>query len=204
MEGYKNGGYKRKYDIRKSDGSDVDPKADYFVLRIDKDPHARVALLNYARSVRKDNEELYWDIINRLQGMYDADVQAIGSVNYVEHVLRTESIDFDAIRKRVGENATLRLLHAVLGLVTESAELADMLKKHIFYGKELDIVNAKEEIGDSMWYVGLAVDILSTTMDDIMTKNIDKLAKRYPDKFSEHAALNRDIENEMSHFKGDE
>lgn len=193
--------YKRKYVIQKVDGSTVDPNADYFVLRLDKDPHARLALLNYARSVRKDNEELYWDIINRLQGLYNADVQAVGSVNYVENVLRTESIDFDAIRGRLGDTTIIRMLHSTLGLVTEAAEVADMLKKHIFYGKPFDVINAKEEIGDSLWYIGLAVDILNTTMDDIMTKNIDKLAKRYPDKFTEHNAINRDIDNEMSHFK---
>jgi len=201
MEGYKNGGYKRKYVIQKTDGSQVDPKADYFVLRLDADPHARVALMHYARSVRSDNEELYQDIMMRLSELYSYDMQSVGSDNYVKNVLRSESIDFDAIRGRLFEPEIIRLLHATLGMVTESAELADMLKKHIFYGKPFDMINAKEEIGDNLWYVGLAVDVLRTTMDEIMSLNIEKLRKRYPEKFDENKAINRDIDNEMSHFK---
>lgn len=41
-----------KYKIEKADGSPVDPNAMYFVLRIDTDVHARVALRAYARSIR--------------------------------------------------------------------------------------------------------------------------------------------------------
>ena len=39
-----------KYIVKKAFGKS-DPKAEYFVLRIDKDPHARVALLAYAQSI---------------------------------------------------------------------------------------------------------------------------------------------------------
>ncbi|MEE9459864.1 MAG: hypothetical protein V3V84_08890 [Candidatus Bathyarchaeia archaeon] len=41
MGNYKQGGYESKYTITKNNGNPVDPKADYFVLRLDKDPHAR-------------------------------------------------------------------------------------------------------------------------------------------------------------------
>lgn len=41
-----------KYKIEKADGSPVDPSAMYFVLRIDTDVHARIALRAYARSIR--------------------------------------------------------------------------------------------------------------------------------------------------------
>jgi len=46
-----------KYIVEKSDGSAVDPNAMYFVLRIDTDPHARVALRAYARSIRASNPD---------------------------------------------------------------------------------------------------------------------------------------------------
>ena len=38
-----------KYIITKTDGSPVDPHAQYFVLRIDTDPCARLALDHYAQ-----------------------------------------------------------------------------------------------------------------------------------------------------------
>ena len=37
-----------KYIIQKADGSPVDPKADYFILRLDTDPIARRAALEYS------------------------------------------------------------------------------------------------------------------------------------------------------------
>ena len=88
------------------------------------------------------------------------------------------------------------LLHAGMGMDTESAEFTDMLKKHIFYNKPLDITNLKEELGDLCWYVALALRTLETTFEEIMHTNISKLEIRYPEKFSEHHALNRDLETE--------
>ena len=38
------------------------------------------------------------------------------------------------------------LEHMAYGLITESAEIMDALKKHKFYGRELDVRNLKEEI----------------------------------------------------------
>jgi len=51
-----------KYDILKTNGTPVDPDAQYFVLRIDTDVHARLALRAYARSVFSDNPTLARDI----------------------------------------------------------------------------------------------------------------------------------------------
>ncbi len=83
-----------------------------------------------------------------------------------------------------------------MGLTTEAGEFVDMLKKHIFYGKPIDYVNAKEEIGDTLWYTALAIDVLETTMNEVMTVNIDKLKARYPEKFTEFNAENRDLVTE--------
>ena len=63
---YKEDGWKLKYIIEKVDGSPVDPDAEYFVLRLDKDPHARVAALAYADSVEKDNPVFATDIRNHV------------------------------------------------------------------------------------------------------------------------------------------
>jgi hypothetical protein len=63
---YKEGGWKLKYIIEKVDGSPVDSEAEYFVLRLDKDPHARVAALSYADSVEGDNPVFAADIRNHV------------------------------------------------------------------------------------------------------------------------------------------
>lgn len=124
------------------------------------------------------------------------------SENYVENAVRTESPVTEAMIERLTNPQTIRLLHAAMGATTEAAEFLDMLKKHIFYGKKLDLVNAGEEIGDQMWYIGLTVDILQTTLNEVMTVNIAKLKARYPEKFCEEKAENRDLETERAILEG--
>lgn len=67
---YKNGGLIEKYIITKKDGSPTNPDSDYFVLRLDKDPHAQKAILRYAESVRVDNPQLADDIHNKMVNEY--------------------------------------------------------------------------------------------------------------------------------------
>ncbi|MCE5185042.1 MAG: hypothetical protein LLF76_02830 [Planctomycetaceae bacterium] len=67
---YKNGGLRHKYIIQKVDGSRIDPNADYFVLRLDTDPHARKAFRAYAESVQADNQQFAGDILHHLEQHY--------------------------------------------------------------------------------------------------------------------------------------
>lgn len=93
---------------------------------------------------------------------------------------------------------TMRLLHGAMGLCTEAGELQDQLKKHIFYGKPLDIVNIAEECGDLFWYLAETLTAIDQKFVDVMQRNIDKLRARYPEKFTEEKALNRDLDAERS------
>lgn len=51
-----------KYRIAKADGTPTDPKAQYFVLRIDTDQAARMALQTYANYVEHDSPALADDL----------------------------------------------------------------------------------------------------------------------------------------------
>lgn len=96
-----------------------------------------------------------------------------------------------------------QLLHAFLGLASEVGELADALKKHIIYGKMLDEVNLLEEGGDLSWYLALLLTALKKTLEECMEKNIAKLRARYGDKFTQYAALNRDLAKERKALEGE-
>ncbi|PIK15469.1 MAG: hypothetical protein CES88_01755 [Halobacteriovorax sp. JY17] len=115
---------------------------------------------------------------------------------YVKLAIKTESTDFTAMNTRLENDGLKRLLHAGIGLSTESGEFLDALKKHIFYGKELDRVNLAEEMGDLFWYLAIVADELGVDMSDVMARNIEKLKARYGEKFSEEKAENRDLESE--------
>lgn len=170
----------------------------------------------------------------------------------------------------------LDFLHCTMGLVTEFGEFVDPLKRHIFYGKELDVVNLKEELGDMMWYLAIPIryfgleeremidqkiiirdyeynhinniinisDIIFSLNNDInivvdqlncispdantifyeisllisniysicnyfkidfedmLETNINKLKARFPEKFTEYHALNRDLVKERNILEG--
>ncbi len=115
---------------------------------------------------------------------------------YIDLARVTDHKSYDAVRERLSQEEAARLFHYFVGIGTESGELLDALKKAIIYGKTLDKVNLKEEIGDVLWYVARALDVLNLTFEEVMDVNINKLKARYGEKFTEYAALNRDLEKE--------
>jgi NTP pyrophosphatase (non-canonical NTP hydrolase) len=121
---------------------------------------------------------------------------------YVEGVLKTEPKNYSPVMERLGEVGTVRLLHSMIGLCTESGEIQDQIKKHVFYGKPLDKTNLIEELGDLFWYVGIMANELGVSFEEIMAKNNAKLRARYGEKFTEQAALVRNLDNERKILEG--
>ena len=126
---------------------------------------------------------------------------AVTSEDYVSRAIRTDTPITMELVARLTDPDFIRLLHAGMGLCTESGEFMDMLKRHLFYGKPLDFVNAREELGDQMWYTALAIDVIRTTLNEVMTVNINKLKLRYPEKFTEACAIDRDVAAERELLK---
>lgn len=97
---------------------------------------------------------------------------------------------------------TLPLIHAQIGICTEAGEIADIFKRFIFYGKNIDIINLSEELGDLLWYIAIASNELDRisegkiTLETIMQTNINKLKARYPEHYNDTDALNRDLHKE--------
>jgi len=93
-------------------------------------------------------------------------------------------LQLDAVNKR--------LLHAAIGMFTESGEMLEALKGAL-EGVEFDKVNFVEELGDSDWYKAIAHDEIGIPETAARAIVIAKLEKRYPEKYTDEAALNRDI-----------
>jgi len=62
-------GLYQKYNISKTNDEPIDPKAFYFPLRLDKDPHARKAARTYANCVVADNRTLARELHDLLDGI---------------------------------------------------------------------------------------------------------------------------------------
>jgi NTP pyrophosphatase (non-canonical NTP hydrolase) len=86
-------------------------------------------------------------------------------------------------------------IHGILGIATESTELVEALVKWL-EGAPLDSVNIAEENGDIMWYQALLLAIAGRTFSTEQVRNIAKLRARFPDKYSDDAANNRDLDTE--------
>ena len=96
------------------------------------------------------------------------------------------------------ENQVLDDVHMIFGMATEVGELMDAYKKNIAYKAELDMVNVQEEIGDIMFYIASFCRMNRLDLDKIIETNVKKLESRYPEKFTEYHAKNRDLDKERS------
>lgn len=94
------------------------------------------------------------------------------------------------------ETKQLHDIHMVMGISTEAGELLDVFKKNLAYKKEIDWVNVKEEIGDLMWYIANFCKSNGFELEQIMETNIEKLSARFPEKFSNERAINRNLSTE--------
>ena len=83
------------------------------------------------------------------------------------------------------------LLNGCMGLCGESGEVIDLLKKHLSQGHDLNKEKMIEEIGDVAWYIAEIAYALNVDLETVLTKNIEKLKKRYPEGFSVERSLNR-------------
>lgn len=85
-----------------------------------------------------------------------------------------------------------QLLNYVIGLVGESGEVLDQLKKYRFQGHDLNKKKMAEELGDVFYYLAGVATSLNLDLDKIAQGNIDKLLKRYPQGFDPEYSRNRD------------
>ncbi len=122
---------------------------------------------------------------------------------YITLAMRTET-PLDPLKKDIDagllwtskRGALKRLLHSALGCADDAGELVKRIKDRLFYNKPIDAVNLKEEYGDLLWCIAQGLDALGSSFEEVMEMNIAKLQARYPDKFTEDAAINRDLDAE--------
>jgi hypothetical protein len=89
-----------------------------------------------------------------------------------------------------------RVFHGILGIMTESSELAEIWHTHATTGATIDPVHVQEELGDGMalgWYPAILHDALNLNPKETLDKNIRKLKVRFPEKYSDQKAANRNL-----------
>lgn len=90
----------------------------------------------------------------------------------------------ETLAKYIREKALIeRYTELLLGLVEESAEVTQIIRKTIpgnFHETEIDLPHLEEEIGDVIWYIThMAMQLPSTNLNNIATANLQKTSKSY-------------------------
>ena len=89
--------------------------------------------------------------------------------------------------ERFEEMQVARLMTSVIGMMAESGEFAEVVKKKIFQAdskfSDDEIFHMKRELGDVLWYWVQGCIALGFTPHEVMDENIRKLEKRYPNGF---------------------
>ena len=121
---------------------------------------------------------------------------------FVDMTTSVPSKDTSALQDRLGnltgttwqkgnergeEMKVARLMTSVIGMMAESGEFAEVVKKKIFQAdtkfSDDEIFHMKRELGDVLWYWVQGCIALGFTPHEVMDENIRKLEKRYPNGF---------------------
>ena len=86
-----------------------------------------------------------------------------------------------ALKTARPKDATNELLHLILGLVGESGEIAEKVKK-VIRDQDSDFSKLNElfekELGDVLWHIAVLAAYFDIPLEKIAQQNINKLADR--------------------------
>ena len=98
--------------------------------------------------------------------------------DYQREAARTGGSDLLPDNKEKGLNC------AAMGLAGEAGEVCDLVKKWQHHRAPRDVEKLRKELGDVLWYVAHACNVMGWTMEEIAALNVKKLRARYPDGFN--------------------
>ena len=90
-----------------------------------------------------------------------------------------------------------RLAQAIMGVTTEAVELLDALKKECCQGRDMVRSNIIEELGDLEFYMAIIRKEVDVDRAEVLRRNAEKLASRYPNGFETKRSENRNLEKEL-------
>lgn len=102
---------------------------------------------------------------------------------YQRAAARTGGSDLAAGNEEKGLNC------AAMGLAGEAGEVCDLVKKWQHHRAPRDAAKLRKELGDVLWYLAHACNVMGWRMEDIAAENVAKLRARYPDGFSTEASI---------------
>lgn len=94
----------------------------------------------------------------------------------------TDLTAFDYYQKEVNKlmltTGNKRLMENTLGLVGETGEVAEKIKKHIRDDKPIDIQDMEKELGDALFYLAGLAGYFGLSLGGVASTNLTKLHDR--------------------------
>lgn len=87
-------------------------------------------------------------------------------------------------------------------LYSSVSELQDIVKKYMAYGKVIDVYFEEQFLNEIQALVQGMFEDYGLSQEEYLYKNIAKLQARYPEKFTNEKALNRDLKTERKILEG--
>ena len=81
------------------------------------------------------------------------------------------------------EGGLQKITNGIMGLVGESGECIDLLKKAEFQGHPMEYGQIKDELSDVLWYCAELATGLGLSLEEVAEHNIKKLKRRYPEGY---------------------
>lgn len=111
---------------------------------------------------------------------------------FVHNSLTPNDYQQEALLTASGMNKQYPMvINGALGLCGEAGEFADLVKKTLFQGHEMDKERMAKELGDVAWYLAVSAFAIGYDLETVLQMNVDKLRNRYPDGFDEDRSRNR-------------
>jgi NTP pyrophosphatase (non-canonical NTP hydrolase) len=81
-----------------------------------------------------------------------------------------------------------RLIDAAAGLAEEAGEVLGIVRKYLYMHQPLDRERVTQELGDVLWCLSAVATCLGRTLDEVATRNVERLQRRYPEGYSDEAS----------------
>lgn len=95
----------------------------------------------------------------------------------------------------------------IVDYINSISKLTDIVKKAMVYNKEIDIEKEMEYLNNICKNLNAMIDYINNEFDlkldliTALTNNINKLKVRFPDKYSDDLANNRDLNKELEQLQ---
>jgi NTP pyrophosphatase (non-canonical NTP hydrolase) len=156
-------------------------------------------LLHAVIGVLTEVEELLDNHIGEVQDFTNM-VEECGDLCwYLAIIGREYQLDYPQIIVRSKNEEPMKL---VLKIIKNTCKLLDMLKKKIYYNKQIDENLFKTITNLVMLDLSDYMNTYDIDIEKSFDINIEKLKARYGDKFSSERAINRDLETERNILEG--